>query len=67
MMARGGFHSFRGMEVIPLLQGALPEWTDFLDKTRALYVNLSDACDREVSEYSDQLVKWMDWIGTEME
>lgn len=67
LMAKEQFRSFKGTDVIPALEKTSPNWADFLDKTRGLYIHLSEATDDEVSGYLSQLVSWMDWIGTQLE
>ncbi len=67
LMAKGEFRSFKGLEVIPVLEKSLANWTAFLDRTRELYISLSGDSEDEGSGYLSQLSTWMDWIGEQLE
>ena len=66
LMAQGRFRSLKGVDTIPVLKASYPQWTDFLDETRELYIHLTRSSNERVSRYLSQLVKWMDWIEKQL-
>lgn len=66
LMAQGRFRSLKGIDTIPVLKASYPQWTDFLDETRELYIHLTPSSNERVSRYLSQLVKWMDWIEEQL-
>ncbi len=67
LMALGEFRSFRGADVIPTLERLFPEWTGFLEETRALYIQPRETTPEEVAAYLSKLVPWMAWIKPQLE
>ena len=66
LMAQGRFRSLKGVDTIPVLKASYPQWTDFLDETRELYIHLTRSSNERVSIYLSRLVKWMDWIEEQL-
>lgn len=66
LMAQGRFRSLKGVDTIPVLKASYPQWTDFLDETRELYIHLTRSSNERVSRYLLRLVKWMDWIEEQL-
>lgn len=62
LMAQGRFRSLKGIDTIPVLRESYPQWTDFLNETRELYIHLTRSSNERASIYLSRLVKWMDWI-----
>lgn len=62
LMSQGRFRSLKGVDTIPVLKASYPQWTDFLDETRELYIHLTRSSNEKISRYLSLLVKWMDWI-----
>ena len=58
--------AIQGVDTIPLLRASYPQWTDFLNETRELYIHLARSSNERVSRYLSQLVKWMDWIEKQL-
>lgn len=67
LMAQNRFVSYKGGDVLPVLQEELPEWKAFLTATEALYVVPGDALSHDLSEYLPRLVAWMDWAADRLE
>lgn len=66
LMACGEFRSYRGADVIPSLDKRFPQWSTFLNETRALYIRHVSPTAEQVSAYLSKLVTWMDWIGGQL-
>ncbi len=67
LKSQGKFRSYKGAEVIPVLEEMFPEWGNFLEETRAFYIFPTEPTNNEVSEYLSELVIWMDWLKTKLE
>lgn len=66
LIALGQFHSFRGIEVLPVLRALFPQWEAFLSETNRLYVDLTDASEQDRLGYMSRLVPWTDWVGAQL-
>jgi hypothetical protein len=66
LMAKGKFRSFRGIDVIPTLGKLCPERGEFLEETRALYIELADPSPAQIDAYLSRLVTWMDFVGAQL-
>jgi predicted nucleotidyltransferase len=69
LMAQNRFVSYKGADILPVLQGELRDWNSFLKATEDLYVVPKDTnvTPRAMSEYIHRLVAWMDWVAEQLE
>ena len=63
----GEFRSFRGADVIPALERRFPEWTEWLEETRGLYIEPRETTPEEVAAYLSRLITWLEWIKPQLE
>ena len=67
LIGRGELYSFKGAEILPILNAHCPDWQSFFDETKVLYISLNPSVtEREISHYLSQLVLWMDWVGKQL-
>jgi predicted nucleotidyltransferase len=66
LMARGKFRSYRGIDVLPLLEDFFPQWKSFLRETEALDIRPIAPSAQQVADYLSKLVVWMDWVGAQL-
>jgi hypothetical protein len=67
LMALRRFRSYRGIHVIPPLEGLFPQWKPFLRETEALYIHPAIPTAEQVTDYLSDLAGWMDWIGAQLQ
>ena len=67
LKTQGLFHSYKGTDVLPILESSLPEWTPFLKRTRELYIHPTNPTDGDISDYLSNLLDWMDWLNKKLE
>lgn len=66
LMHRGRFRSFRGRDVLPVLEGEFRGWTQFLHRTDELYIHLTQPDQAHVDDYLKQLLEWMVWAADQI-
>ena len=67
LMAQGNFASFRGTDILPELQRQLPDWSHFLEETRALYIVPLPSPYQRLSAYLPLVVEWIEWVTGQIE
>jgi predicted nucleotidyltransferase len=62
LMSQGRYKSDKGADVLPLLSTDNAQWARFLERTRILYITPTETTPTLVSEYSQELVSWLEWV-----